>query len=314
MTKASDEFEQLNTRIYELISEAGASVEWNAQISDPDSPTELRQIDVLITTPDGRRISVECRDRDKPQTVMWIEELAGRKLSMGLDGMIAVARKGFTSLAAKKAKRFGIALYDLIALSDDEIRSWSGSAEVSASFIVFDQLSIVAALPMAIAQSLPPEAAFSRNGADGLGAVMVDVRETLKDVPFPWSKTLTLNLKDYVIGGHQPLMIACAVNAHLVQMSATCDTVLMHDHPGKPSLLRDTSIQRFDHSVRELISNGNDLYLQIAVDNIQQPENSILHEINVHAPTVSNLKKYELVGDRMLKAAVTSIDFVVTGV
>lgn len=314
MTKASDAFEQLNTRIHELVSEVGAKVEWNGQIQDPDSPTELRQIDVLITTPDGRRISVECRDREKPQTVMWIEELAGRKLSMDLDGMIAVAKNGFTPLAAKKAKRFGIALYDFVTLSDAEIRSWSGAAQVSASFIVFDQLSIVAGLPMAIAQGLPADPAFSRGNQDGYHAVMADVRETLKNAPFPWSKTITLNPKGYVVDGQQLLMIACSVNARLVQMSAACDTVLMHDNPGTPALLRDTSVQRFDHSVRELISNGCDLHLQVAVDNIQSPDNSILHEIQIHAPTVSNLKKYELVGDRNLKAALTSVELLVTAV
>jgi len=314
MTKASDAFEQLNTRIHELVSEAGARVEWNSQIPDPDSPTERRQIDVLITTPDGRRISVECRDREKPQTVMWIEELAGRKLSMGLDGMIAVARNGFTALAAIKAKRFGIALYDFVTLSDAEIQSWSGMAQVSATFIVFDQLSIVAGLPKALAQNLPASPAFSRGRQDGYHAVMADVRETLENVPFPWSRTIMLDLKGYTVNGERPLIIACSVNARLVQMSATCETVLMHDQPGTPTLMRETSIQRFDHSVRELISNGSDLHLQVAVDNIQSPDNSILHKIEIHAPAVSNLKKYELVGDRNLKAALTSVEFVVTGI
>jgi hypothetical protein len=75
---------------------------------------------------------------------MWIEELVGRKLSLGLDAIIAVSVAGFTPLAAKKARRFGILLYDFELLSDQEIASWADRADVEASFVQFDSLGIYA--------------------------------------------------------------------------------------------------------------------------------------------------------------------------
>lgn len=134
MTKKSDEFEMLNKRVEDLVHGAGAVVEWNAKIPDPDSRSDSRQIDVLITANDGRRISVEFRDRGGAQSVMWIEELAGRKQSLQLNGMIAVSTKGFSQLAAIKAARFGIVLYDFAALSDEEIASWADMTEVRRSW------------------------------------------------------------------------------------------------------------------------------------------------------------------------------------
>jgi hypothetical protein len=106
------ELEKLFGRIQKLLQPQGTSVEWNSKIPDPVTG-EQRQVDVLIKTAEGLRISVECRDRSAAQSVMWIEELAGRKISLGLDGMIAVSARGFSAPAIKKARHFGILLYDL---------------------------------------------------------------------------------------------------------------------------------------------------------------------------------------------------------
>lgn len=38
------------------------------------------------TRTDGKRTTVECHDHTDAQSVKWIEELAGRKLSLNLDG------------------------------------------------------------------------------------------------------------------------------------------------------------------------------------------------------------------------------------
>ena len=133
MTSESDAFEQLNARIASLVRGGAATVEWNAKIPDPDSPMDQRQIDVLIRTSAGCTVSVECRHRSASQSVMWIEELVGRKQSLGLDGMIAVSLSGFSRLAQKKANRFGIILYDFEGITDEEIASWVGGTMVGES-------------------------------------------------------------------------------------------------------------------------------------------------------------------------------------
>lgn len=70
MTAETDAFEQLNQRISQLLQGADATVEWDAHIPDPDSSGDSRQIDVLIIGADGKRTSVECRERGGAQCVM----------------------------------------------------------------------------------------------------------------------------------------------------------------------------------------------------------------------------------------------------
>jgi hypothetical protein len=125
MTAESEAFEQLTARIQNLVQGTGATVQRDpAAFADPASPDRTWQIDVLITR-GNQKTFVECRFRNGRQDVMWIEELIGRKLSLRLDGMVAVSHDGFTPPAKIKAKHFGIALFDHENLTDAEIASWA---------------------------------------------------------------------------------------------------------------------------------------------------------------------------------------------
>ena len=50
---------------------------------------EKREVDVLVEYTDAkglpRKICIECRDRGKPQDVMWIEQLQQKREDLGLD-------------------------------------------------------------------------------------------------------------------------------------------------------------------------------------------------------------------------------------
>jgi hypothetical protein len=108
---------------------------------------------------------------------MWIKELAGRKFSIGLDGMIAVSIAGFSELARKKARRFGIALYDFESLTDQVIASWVGRAKVEAIFVQFESLEILAGVPAADEPRLSAEPAFCFDGKDGYAVIMDRIRD-----------------------------------------------------------------------------------------------------------------------------------------
>ena len=133
MTKASDEFEIMVSRIHELLEGEGANVEQNERIPDPDNPKQLRQVDVVIRK--GGLINlVECRLHKEAQNVKWIEELIGRRLSLEASAIAAVSTSGFTSGAIKKAEKYGVILRDLKDLSDAEIKSWGRSVEIAIYF------------------------------------------------------------------------------------------------------------------------------------------------------------------------------------
>jgi len=99
--KNSEASEQQIHRIHELLEGSAAEVNWNDHVSDPDNPSQQRQINVSIKR-DGKVTLVECRDRQSPQDVTWIEGLFGRHVSLKVDTTIAVSSSGFTAGALSR--------------------------------------------------------------------------------------------------------------------------------------------------------------------------------------------------------------------
>lgn len=141
MSKKSDEFERMITRVHELLEGQEGDVKWDEKIPDPDNPKQPRQIDILIRKGNLFNI-VECRIHKEKQNVKWIEELIGRRISLNANAVIAVSASGFTSGAIKKAAKYGVILNDLLSLTKEEIGSWSGAIEISIFFYRFDEFEI----------------------------------------------------------------------------------------------------------------------------------------------------------------------------
>jgi len=82
MTKESKDFEILISKIHELLEGQDAEVTWNDKITDPDNPIQSRQIDVTVRKENFLNI-IECRLHTVKQNATWIEELIGRRYSLG---------------------------------------------------------------------------------------------------------------------------------------------------------------------------------------------------------------------------------------
>jgi hypothetical protein len=134
--RPSDLFEQRIHRICELLEGPEAEVTWDDRISDPDQPSRSRQIDVTVKR-DGRVTLIECRLHGRPQNVKWIEELIGRRQSLGADTVVAVSASGFTKGAIAKAKRHLVSVRDLRELSDEEVREWGRSVALTLYFLAY---------------------------------------------------------------------------------------------------------------------------------------------------------------------------------
>lgn len=142
MSKTSDEFEKRIAELQLLLSESGTIVKWNDKIPDPDNPTQARQIDATVNN-GTTTIHVECRIHADKQDVKWIEELYGRKESLGADGLIAVSSSGFTAGAIKKAARFNIALRHLQRITPEDVSEWGEFADVFYEYFAFDSVRII---------------------------------------------------------------------------------------------------------------------------------------------------------------------------
>ncbi|MGH8083919.1 MAG: restriction endonuclease [Lysobacter sp.] len=300
------DLEKLCYRIACVVQGAGATVEWNPKgIKDPDTK-QARQIDVLITSANGKRTTVECRDHASSQSVKWIEELAGRKLSLNLDGMIAVAKNGFSAPARKKAARFGIILYDFDCLSDAEIASWGSVVGVESKFVRFHHLEVVAVIGDADAGRVGSAPTFTRGGLDGFAAVLDALRGSVEAAPNT-NLEMQLSPSGYAVDGVSLLYLRCAYKGEVVAVAAACTYVVMVDSPGTDRQLRSIGVQRFDHSINEVVQYGGQAHMLVDFSSLNPPPNSILHETRVHFPTATDVTHFEIVGDKRLQVQANQI-------
>jgi len=312
MGKKSVEFEQLIERLYRLKAGDSARVQHDGEIVDPDAPGgDLRQIDVLLIASDGKRTAIECRDRSGAQSVMWVEELIGRKLSLGLDGMIGVSVKGFSKLARTKAARYGIQVYDLPRLTDAEVSSWGELVTVEASFVVFSGLAIGVDVGQANAQKLTQNPLLAYKGADGLAHIMDLLRDDAVANPGQVLSKVISEAGFTVDDFHLVGPIVASFRGHLQKLTAKCTSAQAFGDPGVHVFLRSASVQRFDHTVQEALLVGEEASLRVDVSSIQAPDNAILHELKVMFPRTVTLKQYELVGSRRMASQVTKVALLV---
>ncbi len=127
---SATEFEQHISKVFKAIEEKGAKVTWNSTISDPFTPKQKRQIDVLIEK-DGKRIHVECRHRGRTQNVNWIEELDGKGRAQKADLMIGISSSGFTEGAINTAKGLGVRLKEIGSIDKNGELWWTDGMFIS---------------------------------------------------------------------------------------------------------------------------------------------------------------------------------------
>lgn len=118
------EFEKLISRIEHALSPIGAVVASPDYLRDTVTGG-LRQVDASIRAGrDGPPLRVlECRDREKTQDVMWIEQLVTKSRDIGIP-ITAVASSGFSDPALAKAAHYGIEIRTIAEVTDDVIKEW----------------------------------------------------------------------------------------------------------------------------------------------------------------------------------------------
>jgi hypothetical protein len=130
-------FERQIERIHKVLNALDAKVTWDDRIPDPDNPNQSRQIDISIRRNDGSLTLIECRHRKVAQDVSWVEELAGRRLSLRATGVIGVSSSGFTQGAIQKGKALGVTLRDFESVSVEEAQRWGELAKLTLMFYEF---------------------------------------------------------------------------------------------------------------------------------------------------------------------------------
>jgi hypothetical protein len=262
-TKASAVFEEKIKRIYDLLADSGAEVKWNDHISDPDNPAQGRQVDVTIKKA-GVLTLVECRRRKSRQDVQWIEELIGRRVSLGAQVVIAVSSSGFTAGAIAKARKHGIILRDLQELTDSEIASWGQRVGLKLFFYEYSDLRISLLFDQERLSKIAPEAARSelRNhpcvqslfnaAAKKLGELNLVAAERPRWVSFG----LKIQFDGFLLCGVPVLEVEFTGKARLISQNITSSVVYGYGEPGKNTGDQEAMIQDFSSLGNTSISHS----------------------------------------------------------
>ena len=83
-----------------------------------------REVDVSIrgqVGPDQVLVMVECRDRSRPATIQWIDEVVAKAQDIGATNVVIVTTGGFSKSAIKYAGNVGIAIRELESLDADGV-------------------------------------------------------------------------------------------------------------------------------------------------------------------------------------------------
>lgn len=299
MSKKSQEFEQLQSRVFGLIKADATSVEWDKRILDPQTG-ESRQIDVFVVEADGRNIAVECRIHKKPQDVTWIEELHGRRQSLGVDEIIAVSNSGFTAPAKVKAAHFGISLYDLNVLSDSDIVMWFRKPTVKAKFSMFDHLVMIPIISKESLRRLPINPTLDRNGLEGALHVMSAISRS--HTSQHWGKVchVAVSGDDFTFGGEPVKTIFCEFVFKQISRESNCSLVRLQQ-TSRAIGGESASISNFTHSVPEIIEFNGKVSLMLSTRDLDIPPCSIFDGVEVFVPGGEKLERHDYISDPIYK-------------
>lgn len=278
--KTSKDLEQRVQRIHELLEGSGAEVKWDDHVPDPDNPSQMRQIDVSIRR-DGLLTLIECRLHGRPQDVMWIEELIGRRASLSASAVVAVSSNGFTDGAKKKAAAYNVALRDFRSLGDDEIRSWGEPKRVWIHYLQFLEIDLSFGIapgfdrsPLRLNQAHFREALIPFiNGAMEKASEMEGEKEEKKFVDAGATLTLGGPLFD-AVGASEAVvrspLFACRKQVPLASVAA-------YDKPDVAPADRSTRVSDFGEGLFEIAQSENRAAIAVDFSTFEIPKNSYIY-------------------------------------
>jgi hypothetical protein len=275
--RPSATFERQIERIHRLIEGEHSTVIWNDKIPDPDNPDQLRQIDITIKRPD-LTIHAECRIHQSPQDVMWIEELIGRRASLGADAVIAISSSGFTRGAVRKAAAFNIHLRTLGTLTDDEIRLWSNMALPVLIFYEFTECRLVFELRCRYV-STPLSIASEDGSPIEWRQAFEPVMKQLDDDTELEHATKVFDVELFaplLVSGQKPSKIELSARVRRIRQPIAVDSVLGYFAPDDPTTVI-AKVQKQSNGVVEIIQSSDNVAFVSDSTNIVVPPDSFFH-------------------------------------
>jgi hypothetical protein len=289
--ETSESLEQQIHRIHELLERSPEDVIWNDHIPDPDNPEQPRQIDITIRR-NGIFTIIECRLSKRAQDVKWIEELIGRRQSLGADTIIAVASAGFTKGAKIKAARYGVLLRDLLELTTEEITRWGGQITLMLYYYLYSdvKLAIGFAPQSPEIDSAALKAELRSHGvlislfnaaAEQLDTLKLLAKDDTRIVPFG----LLVRPEMVELCGLPVLEIGFEGKGRLVSQPIISTQVLGYGEPTQTANLREATVERYKLGETSIVHHGNRIAVEVDLSGATLPPLSQIRYIRTTLAT-----------------------------
>ena len=271
MHKSSEVLERQVAHIHELLERSNECVTWNDHIPDPHNPEQLRQIDVTVRHGDAL-VLIECRLTKRPQDVKWVEELIGRRKSFGAQAIIGVSSEGFTKGAKRKAAAFGIALYDLLQLTDEDIAGWGRQVSLVVHYYQYSEVTLgVGFSPESIPRLEPSMIARKLRSHHLLQSAFEAAATWLNKHNLLASNDTQIHrfgvrLRPEAmvyLCGEQVLEISLEGRACLANQLISSSKVFKYGHPTDGIAERDVTIEQFSHGETSIVHHNDRLAINI---------------------------------------------------
>ena len=289
--------EQQIERIQCLLEQDGAEITWNDHIPDPDNPSQPRQIDISIRRGQSLTI-VECRLHKAAQDVMWIEELMGRRISLGADVVIAVSASGFTSTARQKAERYGVILRDFATLSPTEICDWGTKRKFWVHYCEFTAVTCTFKMAgnrktaeprVTDHEGKPIQPLFWRLLLQEI-TVCLD-KQKWSGVP----ATTTMQIANpLLVDDERPLSIELSAKVRRIVEDVELASVLAYEDPITAE--RHAEVARFNLGASEIIEKADKLAMIVDLSQLKVPDNSCFETLTFDAGRIVTARIAPFVG------------------
>lgn len=316
--KRSEAFEQQIQRIHELLEGADARITWNDHFPDPDNPAQMRQSDVTIRRGDHLTL-VECRDHEHPQDVQWIEELIGRRQSLGAHAVVAVSSSGFTKGAVAKALKHAVALRDVSQLTDADVKLWGRSVSLTLYYYQYAAPTLVLGFSESAAPSLDVEAIRSELSSSGrLQALFSAVAEVLTGQLEPREEhegrtvrfDVNVDPDGFSLCGQPVRMVRFHGTAGLLRQDAKVPVVVGYGEPGPDNRSHLAVVEQFDVGETSIVHDGNRIALLVDISTVQMPPLCQFRFVAVHSEDELEHEQFSLIGLDKLSVRAGAIDVV----
>jgi hypothetical protein len=227
--------------------------------------------------------------------VTWIEELIGRRASLGADAIIAVSSSGFTAGAIRKASAFNIYLRTLDTLSEDEVRLWSNIALPVMVYYEFTECRLVLETPCRYVST--PLSITSEDARPiewrGLFEPVMSQLDSDDELDLATKAFDVEIFGSLLLNGKKPSKMQLSGIVRRIRQPVSVDSILGYFSPGNSNVL--AQVQKHSDGLVEIIQSSDSVAFVTDNTNIVVPPNTFFHCVGFDFKRPVNLEWAQII-------------------